>query len=250
VSDKWTVDVVLVGTGYSSTCTLVSSANHRVLIDTGLSIQEDALVAALKARGLSPRNIDIVVNTHLHLDHCSNNSIFTEAAVCASRAEWEWAHAFYAALFAARSYEQVIPQFYPEFAEHHLKPRTVRNVVRMARLFWHPERLGEASRRRWLETSALPDGLEVLATPGHTQHHVSIRVHAAEPVIVAGDAVLAQDADANVKEMIPFSRATFLSTREQLLERGELLVPGHGPEFMPAPTLPAATPPGGRKFPS
>jgi glyoxylase-like metal-dependent hydrolase (beta-lactamase superfamily II) len=246
VSNTWAAEVLLVGTGYSSTCTLLRSADHLVMIDTGLSIQADELAAALKNRGVRPDQVDIVINTHLHVDHCGNNSLFPAATIFASREEWEWAHAFYGALFSTRTPEHIIPDFYPEVGQYHLKIRTVRNVARMARLFWHPERLGDPRRVRWLEESQLPAGLEALSTPGHTPHHHSIRVAGESPVVVAGDAVLAADADAKVKTMIPFSRARFLETRERLLSLGELIVPGHGAAFMPG-TLPAATPPAGRR---
>lgn len=248
MSGTWAVDVLLVGTGYSSTCTLATNDRHRVVIDTGLSMQEEALVAALARRRVVPADIDIVINTHLHVDHCGNNSMFPRAAVFVSQAEWEWTHAFYDALFASRTPERVIPEFYPELDSHGLTTRRIRNVARMARLFWHRDRLGSEAQRRWTETAELPAGLELLRTPGHTPHHLSIRVEAAEPVIVAGDAVLAEAAEARVKTMIPFSRAQFLETRQVLVDRRHLVVPGHGPAFTPR-FPPVATPPGGRTFP-
>ncbi len=245
MSDNWTVQPLLVGTGYSSSCTLLISRMHRVIVDTGLSLQESDLVRALRAKGLEPADIDLVVNTHLHVDHCGNNTLFPRAAICLSREERRWTLAFYAAIFAARAPELAAQEFYPELASHGLKARTIRNVTRMARALWDPVRLGAEDRFRWLETADLPAGLEVLPTPGHTPHHVSIRVAAAEPVVVAGDAVLHEDAEAQVHTMIPYARAQYLATREALLARGERIVPGHGPAFRPVAS-PAATPPGGR----
>jgi N-acyl homoserine lactone hydrolase len=235
VPSPWSVDVLLVGTGYSSTCTLITNDKHRVVVDTGLSVQEDDLVDALARRHLTPADVDIVINTHLHVDHCGNNSVFPRALIFASKAEWEWTHAFYTALFNTRTPEKAAPEFYPEVAAYGLKTRTIRSVARMARLFWHPERLGVEASRRWLEAAELPAGLHVLPTPGHTPHHLSIRVEAPDPVIVAGDAVLAEDAAAKVKTMIPFSRAQFAATRQGLLDRGETIVPGHGRLFHPRP---------------
>jgi len=234
VPSPWTVEVLLVGNFYSSSCTLLTGDDHRVIVDTGLSIQEGELVDALARHHLTPGDIDIVINTHLHVDHCGNNSVFSRAAIFASKAEWDWTHAFYAALFSASAPEKVVPEFYPEIDAHGVKTRTIRNVARMARLFWHPDRLGVDAQRRWLETAPLPAGLQVLPTPGHTPHHLSIRVEAPEPVIVAGDAVLAADADAKVKTMIPFSRAQSAATRRALIDRGGTIVPGHGPVFQPA----------------
>jgi hypothetical protein len=44
--------------------------------------------------------------------------------------------------------------------------------------------------------------------------------------------VLNEDVDAKVRTMIPHSQAVYLETRRALLERGERIVPGHGPAFM------------------
>src|SRR5262249_46575478 len=107
------------------------------------------------------------------------------------------------------------------------------NTARLAKLVWSRERLGPVERIRWLETSDLPDGLEILPTPGHTPFHVSVRVTADEPVIVAGDAVVAADPRPRGREMIPFTQAQASETRDALLSRGELIVPGHGPAFRP-----------------
>jgi glyoxylase-like metal-dependent hydrolase (beta-lactamase superfamily II) len=102
-------------------------------------------------------------------------------------------------------------------------------------MFWSRARVGAEERFRWLEAWDLPAGLEVVPTPGHTPHHVSIRVAASPPVLVAGDAVLAESADAKVRTMIPHSRAQFLETRQALLRAGGTIVPGHGPQFTPQP---------------
>jgi glyoxylase-like metal-dependent hydrolase (beta-lactamase superfamily II) len=233
VSVQWIVEPLLEGSAYSSTCTLLTSRAHRVVVDSGLSLEERALVQALHRRGLEPGDIDTVINTHLHVDHCGNNAAFPRALFFMSRDEWRWTDAFYTALFASRTPEQAAPEFYPELASYGLKTRTIRNVARMARLFWRRERLGPEERFRWIETTALPEGLEAVPTPGHTPFHLSIRVAAPTPTIMAGDAVLAEDPEARVRTMIPHSRAQFLATREALLARGDRIVPGHGRAFTP-----------------
>jgi glyoxylase-like metal-dependent hydrolase (beta-lactamase superfamily II) len=207
-----------------------------MLVDSALALDERALRAALYARRLEPGDIDAVINTHLHVDHCGNNVIFPRALIFLSQQEWRWTDAFYDALFASRTPEHVVAEFYPELQAHALKARTIRNATRLARLMWNRDRLGPADRFRWLEQSTLPSGLEVVATPGHTPFHLSIRVDAVEPVIIAGDAVLAEDPEAKVRTMIPYSQAQFLRSRAALLNRGERIVPGHGPSFLPLPS--------------
>ncbi|MGE5243093.1 MAG: MBL fold metallo-hydrolase [Betaproteobacteria bacterium] len=236
MSNAWVVEPLVQGSNYSSSCTLLTGGTHRVLVDTGLSVEEAVLLRALRARHLTPADIDIVINTHLHVDHCGNNALFTRASIFLSREEWRWTDAFYAAIFSSRAPERVAIEFYPELPSYDLKPRTIRNVARLARLVWRRERLGSEARFRWIETAELPSGLEVLPTPGHTPFHVSIRVVGALPVIVAGDAVLAEDPEAKVRTMVPYSRAAFAATRAALLARGERIIPGHGAAFRPAPS--------------
>jgi len=230
MSRAWNVQPLLEGTTYSSSCTLVRNDSHCVVIDTALSLLENDLIKALQLRGLEPADVDIVINTHLHLDHCLNNTIFPRATFYLSQREWDWTCRFYAALFETHTPELVAPAYYPELPSYHLAPRTIRNTARLARFFWDRSRVGSEDRFRWLESDNLPAGLEVMATPGHTPHHVSIRIPIAG-IIVAGDAVLDQDLHKKVRTMVPFSRADAIQTRDELINSGLTIIPGHGAAF-------------------
>lgn len=234
--DAWVIDTLMEGTFYSSTSTLLTSPSHRVLVDTGLSRQEDELLAALRSRGLEPADIDIVVNTHLHVDHCGNNALFTRAKIFLSQAEWEWTNSFYKVIFGSDAPDTQLARFYPEIQSCGLPARMIRNVVAMARHFWDPRRVGSKDRFHWLETSNLPAGLEAIPTPGHTPHHVSLRV-GSPPAIVAGDAVLNHDPEARVMTMIPHSKQQFLATRAEVLLFDGEIIPGHGPAFSAGPAV-------------
>jgi glyoxylase-like metal-dependent hydrolase (beta-lactamase superfamily II) len=96
-------------------CYLVRTGRHNILIETGLGDKRDArargimrvpavtesLPEAIARRGVDPESIDIVINSHLHWDHVSGNTIvhgdrvapaFPRARYVASRGEWEHAH--------------------------------------------------------------------------------------------------------------------------------------------------------------
>jgi glyoxylase-like metal-dependent hydrolase (beta-lactamase superfamily II) len=96
-------------------CYLIRSDEHQVLIETGggdkldarareragLPPQSPSLPEVIAAAGFDPERIDIVVNSHLHWDHCGGNTIlhgdsaipaFPRAAYYAPRGEWEHAH--------------------------------------------------------------------------------------------------------------------------------------------------------------
>ncbi|MEJ2756935.1 MAG: MBL fold metallo-hydrolase [Anaerolineales bacterium] len=69
-------------------CLLIFSDGKTILVDTGLGHKLDAkaeenwglewpegtLVENLAKHGVSPEDVDLVVNTHLHADHCSGNT--------------------------------------------------------------------------------------------------------------------------------------------------------------------------------
>ncbi len=82
---------------------LVQGNGQNILIDTGLEyfvsppkfVEETGLEAllmedALEKIGLTPEDIDIVVNTHLHDDHCGNNHLFTKAKFYIQKKEVEF----------------------------------------------------------------------------------------------------------------------------------------------------------------
>jgi glyoxylase-like metal-dependent hydrolase (beta-lactamase superfamily II) len=94
-------------------CLLVRTGRENVLIDTGVGRKWDArsrarygvgdetdLLGGLRARGIAPEEIDVVVNTHLHFDHAGTNTIerggrivpaFPRARYVVQRGEFEHA---------------------------------------------------------------------------------------------------------------------------------------------------------------
>ena len=63
-----------------SSVVLITSGPHRIVVDTGLAGEESTIVSALAELGLRPEEVDIIVNTHSHPDHCGGNHLFREAS--------------------------------------------------------------------------------------------------------------------------------------------------------------------------
>jgi glyoxylase-like metal-dependent hydrolase (beta-lactamase superfamily II) len=90
---------------------LVRTGDHTVLIETGIGNklsekmaeiygQPAQLIENLAAAGVSPDEVDIVINTHLHFDHCGWNTTRQGGRACATFPnatyyvqEGEWNHA-------------------------------------------------------------------------------------------------------------------------------------------------------------
>ena len=63
---------------------------HRALFNVKRNAEEN-LKAQLTHHGLTPDDIDIVVNTHLHFDHCGNNALFKNAKFIVQADEYRYA---------------------------------------------------------------------------------------------------------------------------------------------------------------
>ncbi|MBD3354390.1 MBL fold metallo-hydrolase [Candidatus Woesearchaeota archaeon] len=74
-----------------STITLLKAENSKeknIIIDTGNLGYEDEITKALKKENLNPEDIDYVINTHSHQDHCSNNYLFRNAKRIIGKSIW------------------------------------------------------------------------------------------------------------------------------------------------------------------
>lgn len=96
-------------------CYVIETGEHTVLVETGGGDKMDAralermkipapldpLPEIIASQGIDPERIDVVINTHLHWDHCSGNTRLVEgeavpefprATYYTRRGEWEHAH--------------------------------------------------------------------------------------------------------------------------------------------------------------
>ena len=65
----------------SSSVTFIKTENHNIIIDTSSRDKRDIILKSLEKLNLSPKDIDIVINTHSHWDHVGNNDLFKSAEV-------------------------------------------------------------------------------------------------------------------------------------------------------------------------
>lgn len=72
---------------------IIDHPDARVLVDTGLTelhpavADMDPRLTPLNKQGLNLAGIDIVVNTHLHFDHCGGNHLFAGRKIYVQRRE-------------------------------------------------------------------------------------------------------------------------------------------------------------------
>jgi len=74
-----------------SSVTLLKAENKdekNILIDTGYTGFENEILANLEKEGVKPQDIDYIINTHEHFDHCGNNHLFPNAKKIIDVLEW------------------------------------------------------------------------------------------------------------------------------------------------------------------
>ena len=138
-----------------------------ILVDTGVGYPDELVkewrvvnrhaADALAEHGLSPADVRIVVNTHLHFDHCGQNAVFKHAPFYVQRAELE----------RARREESLTSEWF-DFA---------------------------GARFELVDGDAqVADGVRVVATPGHTVGHQSVMVDTDDgDALMIGDAAYTSD---------------------------------------------------------
>lgn len=147
--------------------TYVIKDDVSVIIDPGFEMNLPGLIQDMRRDGINPEDIDLITNTHLHLDHCWANQAFKDVS-------------------GAR------------IALHPLHKKHLRlNVVEITKLFASFINFG-AEPKEFKEDSLLDNKLntgniefELLHAPGHSPDSICFYSQK-EGILICGDVVFAQ----------------------------------------------------------
>jgi glyoxylase-like metal-dependent hydrolase (beta-lactamase superfamily II) len=195
----------------------IEGGGRRILVDTGIRDAEkwsriephtiapgDTIDAALAELGWRRRDVDTVINTHLHYDHAENNLAFPQAQFFVSRAEWEWASDPSSAQAWAYDIEWTDDEV--TVLDYCLVQRDHYDVI---------------------------PGLRIIQTPGHTPGHQSVLVSTAEGVVcVSGDAACMME---NLTLPTPpgthIGSAVSLASLKKISDLSDRVLMNHDPEL-------------------
>lgn len=177
---------------------LVRGAGPTVLIDTGLGPVPRSFMPAAGARlleelalaGVGVDEIDLVVHTHLHVDHVGWNGAFPKARYVVHEDDWAFFTTEEAVTARPHVREKVLP----------LRDAGLVELVTA-------------------ETELAP-GVRLVPTPGHTPGHMSVRLESAgDSLVVLGDVVVhdVQVADPDAVYVSDHDAERAAATRKEVL---------------------------------
>jgi len=192
----------------------------KILVDTGIhdpawvrehicectQSEDETLEKVLEKLGWSAKDVDIVINTHLHYDHCGNNKLFKNAKFYVQKTEWE---------------AGINPL--PHQADIYLSELFNRKAVNTTNYILVD---GEYE---------LEEGIVLIPTPGHAVGHQSVLVNTEEGVVcISGDALnLLENITENILPNILTDSAKAYKALEDIRRMSEFVIPGHDPGIEP-----------------
>ena len=186
--------------GFSSISLLTLGSRH-ILIDTGPASRRVMLHKALQSRNLTPEEIDTVILTHLHWDHCQNTDLFRNARILLHPKELDYAR--------------------------NPSPRDISAAWYIA------DMLDKMKVEPVSDGDSIAEGVSIIDTPGHTKGHISVLTKVdGETVLVSGDAL---PDSGTVRRGVPYNVFWDLKDAtesvEKMLDSSKVFYPGHDRPF-------------------
>ena len=213
-------------TGLGLNCLLLQSEGKTILIETGVGdkareswqaspLEEGNLLSDLAAHGFQPEDVDIVINTHLHADHCGWNTRYLpirQAGLSAGQADQD---------------RKLVPTFpRARYLIQRGEWEAARHPNERTRATYLAENLTPVEESGHLELiegeTRVTSEVVVIPSPGHTEHHASVVITSGgEVALYVGDiaqhrAQLERLAWVSAFDVLPL---VSLETKRGLMER-------------------------------
>lgn len=171
--------------------------NERTVIDVGSLARRPLLEKSFDNVAVTPEEVEHVLLTHVHFDHCDNIDLFPNATL------------------------------------HVYGPELDR--VKNGNLDWAtPRQAAEMLGAREVERFDAGDRVlefEVVPAPGHTEHHVAFFLDADLTYAFTGDAVKNTRELVTMDPMVLYDKEAAIDTLRRVRDRADFIVPGHDTPF-------------------
>ena len=183
-------------------CTVTLIRGEKLtVVDVGHFGRRSMLADTLKNHGLAATDIERVILTHAHWDHCQNTELFPNAEIIIHAKELEYSR-------NPRAGDHATSRYFADTLTAH----TVQEVK------------GDTQ---------IESGVGGFDTPGHTRGHISVMVETAGgPVCLGGDAVAnAGDLARGLPDFIFWSEDEARESLKKVTDASSVIYPGHDRPF-------------------
>lgn len=215
-----------------STVVLIKKKDSLILIDSGYVTDRELLIENLKSLDVRPSDIDHLILTHFHFDHCGNLNLFQQAQLYIGVEDYILCEKIYNCLNNRHRLTDIIVEGFNCQDEH--KIRALINLHK-----------NNASLLKFVldkrKTLSLIDQdmvqfdtqISIKKTPGHTEGHISVICHLEEvgKVCITGDALPVNNFITEEKGFIHQDENKFFQTKQQLIADSDVIIPGHDKLF-------------------
>ena len=198
----------------------LEGGDRRILVDTGLAEfvappgAEEAcgfrileFEEALATVGLKPEDVDLIVHTHLHNDHCENDARCPNAEIVVQRAEYEF-------------------MLDPHPVDHR----------------YYPDILDDLNVRLVDGDAEIAEGVQVIFSPGHTVGGQSVAVNTVQGrAVITGFCCNAKNFPPKGPAIAPGVHTDLLQaydTIQRIKAMADILIPIHDPAVGRQPRIP------------
>lgn len=201
----------------------VRSGGKHIVVDTGIadpSVTQDhhhpltrtetqEPVVALEALGVGVEEVSIVINTHLHYDHCGSNHLFPNADILVQRRELQYAIA-------------PEPQHVPAYDEIDMAQEGKKSLPNFLR-----------AKLTVVDGDVeVTESVRLLFTPGHTPGSQSVLISGREDYLLAGDNIPLYE-NIESSEFLPAASYSdfdqYLESIKKSLSVSTSVIPSHDP---------------------
>lgn len=182
--------------------------NKDTMVDVGQIGRRPVLEKSFENLDVEPGDVEDVLITHVHFDHCDNIDLFPNATIHVYEPEMR------------RIEDGEMDWATPNQAASLFEERDVN-------LF---------------ETGDVIKGMEVVPAPGHTEHHVAFVLEDEDMTYgFTGDAVKNTRELSTMNPMVLYDKEAAIDTLERMADRLDFVVPGHDTPFFIDDGEPIAT---------
>lgn len=186
-------------------CNITLIKNDKVMLfDSGFFSDRHLLISALTQEKIRPEDIEIVILSHLHYDHCINVELFRDATVVVSKRELE---------YALSDDPKRAGDLY--VSEHTAK------LIKTGKILEAYEGL------------KLSENVQVIETPGHTPGSISLVISGDKNTVITGDAVKnAWEFKTGTAEMFYGEKSDVINSINKIKDLADFVIPGHDRCFL------------------